>query len=105
MYSFLKVEWLPGGMKTIQLSKGVNNMDKKIILRKIGKAVLVRIESQVEVGEKKFKGIEYEIWSDIDKMNSGIRHDEKGKSYVKTISSLTDDEPIQYFENLYNENN
>jgi len=75
--------------------------DKRTILKKSGKAVLVRIDSEVEVGDKTFKGVEYEIWSDINKMNSGIRTDEQGKPYVKTISSLTNDEPIQLFESLY----
>lgn len=75
--------------------------DEKTILKQIGKAVLIRIDSEVEVGDKSFRGVEYEIWSDIDKMTSGIRTDENGKSYVKSISSLTNDEPIKLFEALY----
>jgi hypothetical protein len=75
--------------------------DEKTILKQIGKAVLIRIDSEVEVGDKSFRGVEYEIWSDVDKMKSGIRTDENGKSYVKSISSLTNDEPIKLFEALY----
>ena len=63
--------------------------------------MLVRIDSEVQVGDKNFKGVEYEMWSDIDKMISGIRTDEKGNSYVKQISSLTNDEPMKLFEALY----
>lgn len=75
--------------------------DKKTILKQIGKAVVIRIDSEVEVGDKNFKGVEYEIWSDTDKMKSGIRTDENGNSYVKSISALSDDEPIKLFETLY----
>jgi len=75
--------------------------DEKTILKQTGNAVLIRIDSEVEVGDRNFRGVEYEIWSDINKMISGIRTDKNGNSYVKSISSLTNDEPMKLFDTLY----
>ena len=75
--------------------------DKKTILKQLGKAVLVRIDSEVVVGDKTYKGVEYEIWSDIDKMIANLRTNEDGTSNVKPISSLNDSEPIELFESIY----
>ncbi len=70
-----------------------------VIVKAVNGCGLIRVESKTVYGGKVYKGLRYEVWSDLEKMQKGIVA-EDGKIYCRGLAGCSEEEALQILHNM-----
>lgn len=76
--------------------------EKVQVIKQINNFTLLKHTSECKIGHDTYYGTRYEIWTDADKMNQGIRG-EDGSIYCMGLAGHSEKDAVRTFDNMIKE--